>query len=284
MISRREYLRNIYSLHIQHQYYKQQSSSYFFPIVTSLMKDIALEDDYKMLVPYFEIYEKRMREVSLKDPAFSFRRTEINKALEFKLKKFVNLKTNFNDANLNASFAGKTRINVISIGCGDGEELIPLLATMPDKEITYVGVDVDSDLVEREWDCFRDFTNCRFVLADASNIESIFDIKNNLLPSSYDLVISRHPFLLNNDEENRIPLRKSTFTAILEKTIPALLAQDGVAYFAIGFEQEVENFKKLNLPYMVEQDVTMFKSEGEGFIFLTGKEMRDRNVLGMKIS
>lgn len=133
----------------------------------------------------------------------------------------------FENHNLSSRFSGKKEISVVSVGCGLGFEIIPLLVYFHTLGITvnYLGCDIQPGFISIAQPIFKYFEgNVRFV---AQDIDAFIG------DETFDLVVCQHP----NFEKFA-----TVFSKIFVETIPRI-AEGAHLYASFYYPREREIFK-----------------------------------------
>lgn len=136
---------------------------------------------------------------------------------------------------------------ILSLACGLSMEILPLIMYFryQNKKLTYIGIDINNDIIEDNKARYNAYENVNFICADASNLREIGTI---VASSSIDMGIVR------NGDFTESNGRQGIFFAIADRTLPSLLKPDAPLLMTFQTEHELNicskktqlflNFKK----------------------------------------
>ena len=136
---------------------------------------------------------------------------------------------------------------VLSLACGLSMEILPLIMYFQyqNKKVKYIGVDINSDIIEDNKARYNAYENVNFICADASNLDEI----NTIVASS-----SIEMGIIRNGDFTESNGRKDIFCKMVDQILPRLLKPDAPLLMTFQTEHELNicsketqlflNFKK----------------------------------------
>jgi hypothetical protein len=129
----------------------------------------------------------------------------------------------------------QSTLNVVSLGCGTPDDFLALKLFLkkhnPTCVMNYVGLEVDSQLINKMVTEYQNYSNIKLITADATDLASIKErlTSANVLPEKgFDIILLRHPEILSLTQG---PL----FERMLFSTIP-FLSHDQSTVFVSAFD------------------------------------------------
>ena len=166
----------------------------------------------------------------------------------------------------------KQKINILSIGFGDGEE-IPFFNTfcLTEKiDFRYDGIEIDNDYVNAANEKFRNNKSFHFHQVDAQHYEKIKELTQQ---SEFQVILVRHPVFFHTNPASH------AFQNIFSQTIPFLLAPKGC--LIVSFYHEIEKASCLGVMQKITGEKPQELKEDTSTLYLT--EVLQTDITDMRL-